>query len=167
MHTSQMDLPSKNDNFFFSFIFFSYEHNGKQKTKFLFLLPLLSDTTAESIFMIIDKYFTHNGLQWRNCYEITTDGCPSMLGKRRGLAALGITFLCFFKNHHFWKFFLRGFFVFWFEFIFCEQIYAEKILNKRFLILFFFIKSLRNKNYFTKKINIKKISLRKFSTKNV
>lgn len=61
-------------------------------------MPLLNDTTAESIFYVIDDYFNHHAINWQDCYLITSDGCPSMLGKNRGIVALGIIFLFF--NHN-------------------------------------------------------------------
>lgn len=61
------------------------------------MLPLLIDTTAQSIFDTVDTYFVKNDLSWDLVYQITTDGCPSMIGIRNGFVALG-KFNCFNKK---------------------------------------------------------------------
>lgn len=71
--------------------FLSYEHQKEPKTEFLAMLPLLERTTAEVQFDMVDDYFKHHNIDWKNCYKVVTDGCPSMMGQRKGFGMLGLS----------------------------------------------------------------------------
>ena len=45
-------------------------------------------TTAEDIFKIVDGFMKENNLLWTSCVGICIDGTPSMVGSKKGFAAL-------------------------------------------------------------------------------
>lgn len=59
------------------------------------MLPLIDRTTAEVQFDMVDDYFKHHNIDWKNCYKVITDGCPSMMGQRKGFGMLGLSTLLF------------------------------------------------------------------------
>ncbi|XP_067134504.1 zinc finger MYM-type protein 6-like [Centruroides vittatus] len=48
--------------------------------EFLFCIDLETDTTGENTFNKIDSFLNTNGLLWKNCVGICTDGAASMTG---------------------------------------------------------------------------------------
>ena len=54
------------------------------KENFLFCHTLDSTTRGEDIFIKVSNFFEREGLSWNNVCACTTDGAPSMLGRRSG-----------------------------------------------------------------------------------
>ncbi|KAM9305583.1 general transcription factor II-I repeat domain-containing protein 2-like [Gastrophryne carolinensis] len=52
------------------------------------LFPMHGQTTAQEIFHQLCDAFQNAGLPWRKFVGITTDGAPSMIGRKKGLVAL-------------------------------------------------------------------------------
>ena len=68
-------------------VFVRYQGQNDMIDEFLFCNPLTTTTTGEDIFKLVDNYIKDNQLSWSNCFDITTDGAPAMLGSRRGFCA--------------------------------------------------------------------------------
>ena len=56
--------------------------------EFLFCNPLTTTTTGEDIFRLVDNFLKAKELSCSNCFPITTDGAPTILGSRRGCKTL-------------------------------------------------------------------------------
>lgn len=67
--------------------FVRYDYLDEIKEDFFFCEPLKSNTGAENIFNLIDDYLSKNGISWKKCVGICTDGAQAMFGKLTGLAA--------------------------------------------------------------------------------
>ena len=50
-------------------------------------MPLTGTTTANDIYSAIEELITHYELNWNKFCSITTDGAPSMVGKKSGVVA--------------------------------------------------------------------------------
>src|ERR1043165_6418525 len=53
--------------------------------EFLFSIDLETDTTGENMFKKIDLFMNINGLLWKDCVGICTDGAAVMTGYHRGV----------------------------------------------------------------------------------
>ncbi|KAM3862185.1 SCAN domain-containing protein 3-like [Diretmus argenteus] len=51
----------------------------------LFCGELPTRTTAQECFRCLDEYFTQNGLEWKNCVGVCSDGAASMTGRHSGV----------------------------------------------------------------------------------
>ena len=56
--------------------------------QFLFCKELMSTTTGEDIFDVVNNFFEKSGLSWNYCCGVCTDGAPSMTGKYKGFVTL-------------------------------------------------------------------------------
>ena len=45
---------------------------------------LSSTIKGKNVFEVLDNFFTQNTLDWKNLIGCTTDGAPSMLGRKSG-----------------------------------------------------------------------------------
>ena len=64
-----------------------YQGPEDMEEEFLFCRPLQTTTTGEDIFMMVDSFFKEEGLHWKQCYSVCSDGAPAMLGARQGFTA--------------------------------------------------------------------------------
>ena len=55
---------------------------------YLFCLPIGIDTTALSVFLKLDNYFSEHEVMWSKCKSVSTDGARAMVGVRSGVVAL-------------------------------------------------------------------------------
>ncbi|KAJ8333633.1 hypothetical protein SKAU_G00416410 [Synaphobranchus kaupii] len=68
-------------------VYVRYEHDGAAQEDFLFCQPLETRTTAEHIFQLLDAFVQENGLKWKKCVGVCTDGARAMTGRHSGVAA--------------------------------------------------------------------------------
>ncbi|KAJ4925496.1 hypothetical protein JOQ06_018226 [Pogonophryne albipinna] len=68
-------------------VYVRYEHDGAAQEDFLFCQPLETRTTAEHIFQLLDAFVQENGLEWKKCVGVCTDGARAMTGRHSGVAA--------------------------------------------------------------------------------
>ncbi|KAK1901737.1 Zinc finger BED domain containing protein 5 [Dissostichus eleginoides] len=68
-------------------VYVRYEHDGAAQEEFLFCQPLETRTTAELIFQLLDAFVQENGLEWKKCVGVCTDGARAMTGRHSGVAA--------------------------------------------------------------------------------
>ncbi|XP_071979042.1 general transcription factor II-I repeat domain-containing protein 2-like [Engystomops pustulosus] len=64
------------------------DDNFEVTEELLSLVPMHGQTTAQEIFHQLCDAFQNAGLPWRKFVGITTDGAPSMIGRKKGLVAL-------------------------------------------------------------------------------
>lgn len=57
------------------------------KEELLSMLPLTTHTTGEAIFSAVKTFFEEKGLDLGKINLLVTDGCPSMIGKERGIVS--------------------------------------------------------------------------------
>lgn len=62
-----------------------YDFENTTHEEFLFCKPLQTRTTAEEIFNLIDNYVNKNGIEWKKCVGLSSDGARAMAGIRTGL----------------------------------------------------------------------------------
>ncbi|XP_056118464.1 SCAN domain-containing protein 3-like [Rhinichthys klamathensis goyatoka] len=65
--------------------FVRYNCEGATHEDLLMCNELSTRTTADECFNCLDDYFTKNGLVWKNCVGICTDGAAAMTGKHSGV----------------------------------------------------------------------------------
>ncbi|KAK1897528.1 Zinc finger BED domain containing protein 5 [Dissostichus eleginoides] len=68
-------------------VYVRYEHDGAAQEEFLFCQPPETRTTAELIFQLLDAFVQENGLEWKKCVGVCTDGARAMTGRHSGVAA--------------------------------------------------------------------------------
>ncbi|KAJ3581773.1 hypothetical protein NHX12_016251 [Muraenolepis orangiensis] len=64
------------------------DHNVEVMEELLTVIPMHGQTTAQEIFRQLCDAIADAGLPWKRFAGITTDGAPSMTGRRNGLVAL-------------------------------------------------------------------------------
>ena len=62
-------------------VYVGYEHDGAAQEDFLFCQPLETRATAEHIFQLLDAFVQGNGLEWKKCFGVCTDGVRAMTGR--------------------------------------------------------------------------------------
>lgn len=65
--------------------FVRYNWEGATNEHLLICNKLPTCTTADEFFCCLDCHFAQNGLDWKNCLGICTDGAASMTGKHSGV----------------------------------------------------------------------------------
>uniref|UniRef100_A0A673IJH3 HAT C-terminal dimerisation domain-containing protein n=1 Tax=Sinocyclocheilus rhinocerous TaxID=307959 RepID=A0A673IJH3_9TELE len=65
--------------------FVRYNWEGATHEDLLMCNELPTRTTGDECFRCLDGYFAQNGLDWKNCVGICTDGAASMTGKHSGV----------------------------------------------------------------------------------
>jgi hypothetical protein len=65
-------------------VYVRYRRNDELVEEMLFCHALETTTTGVDIFNCVDQFFNDEGLSWQNCFSITTDGAPAMLGPFQG-----------------------------------------------------------------------------------
>ena len=69
--------------------FIRYANNGKISEQFFCCKKLKKKrTTGQDIFDTLSKYLEENGLTWKECVEVCTDGTPSMVGSIKEFVSL-------------------------------------------------------------------------------
>ncbi|KAM4604703.1 SCAN domain-containing protein 3-like [Polymixia lowei] len=81
----QLDESTDVTNAALLLIFVRYRWDSSLQEDILFCGELPTRTTAEECFRYMDNYFTENGLDWRNCVGVCSDGAASMTGRHRGV----------------------------------------------------------------------------------
>ncbi|XP_068242369.1 zinc finger BED domain-containing protein 5-like [Palaemon carinicauda] len=64
-----------------------FPQSNAVKTELLLSQDLSSTTTGKDIFNVLDNFFKQNELDWGKLVGCTTDGAPSMLGRKSGFQA--------------------------------------------------------------------------------
>lgn len=85
MQIDESTLPGK-EALLLAYVRFSYA--GKLVQELLFAKCLTTDTKGETIFQAVLDFFTEKEIPLENISTVATDGCPSMVGRHRGLIAL-------------------------------------------------------------------------------
>lgn len=68
-------------------VYVRYEYDGAAQEDFLFCQSLQTRTTAEHILELLNAFVQDNGLGWKKCVGVCTDGARAMTGRHSGLAA--------------------------------------------------------------------------------
>ncbi|XP_059362102.1 zinc finger BED domain-containing protein 5 [Carassius carassius] len=68
-------------------VYVRYEKDGSAHEDFMFCQSLGTRTTAEHIFQVLDAFIQENGLDWKKCVGVCTDGARAMTGRHSGVAA--------------------------------------------------------------------------------
>ena len=68
-------------------VFVRYITNGKPEEELLMCASLLGTCTGEDIFSAADTRLKNDGLSWKQCISICTDGAEPMAGKHKGFLA--------------------------------------------------------------------------------
>jgi hypothetical protein len=89
--------------------FVRYGHEKVLKTELLFCKNISTTTTGKDVFDIISSFFDEHNLQWSQVCSVSTDGAPSMTGRRTSIRAF-IQVVSFFELF-FLVFFLKRFFL--------------------------------------------------------
>ncbi|XP_068209307.1 zinc finger BED domain-containing protein 5-like [Palaemon carinicauda] len=63
-------------------VYVRFTQSNAAKTELLLSHNLSSTTTGKDIFNVLDNFFKQNELDWGNLVGCTTDGAPSMLGRK-------------------------------------------------------------------------------------
>ena len=64
-----------------------YTEGNNVKTELMMSEELSETTKGKDIFNLLDKFFMQNHLDWEKLVGCTTDGAPSMLGRKSGFQA--------------------------------------------------------------------------------
>ena len=68
-------------------LFVRYFNGDIFKEELLGLIPLTENTTGEVMFTAVKSFFEKHGLDLGKINLLVTDGCPSMIGRERGVAS--------------------------------------------------------------------------------
>lgn len=68
--------------------FIRFVKDEKFLNEYLFCKDLKGTTTGKDIFELVKENISSFGLLWKNCVGVCTDGCPSMLGNKKGFVTL-------------------------------------------------------------------------------
>ena len=68
-------------------VYVRFTQNNDVKTELLLSQEMCSTTKAKDVFNVLDNFFKLNELDWRKLIGCTTDGAPSMLGRKSGFQA--------------------------------------------------------------------------------
>lgn len=68
-------------------VYARYTQNNNMKTELLISKELPGTTKGKDVFNLLDEFFTENNLDWGKLVGCTTDGAPSMLGRKSGFQA--------------------------------------------------------------------------------
>lgn len=67
-------------------VYVRYEHDGAATEDFLFCKPLETRTTFTT-FQVLNVFMQENGLDWKKCVGVCTDGARAMTGRNSGVVA--------------------------------------------------------------------------------
>jgi hypothetical protein len=65
--------------------FVRYDLGNTSHEELLFCKSLPTRTTAEELFNLINRYIIENGIEWKKCVGLSSDGARAMSGIRTGL----------------------------------------------------------------------------------
>ena len=68
-------------------VYVRYLGENTLEEEFLFCKALETTTRGEDMFALVDSFMNKEGLEWRNCSSICSDGAPAMLGSCKGFTA--------------------------------------------------------------------------------
>nr|XP_039248831.1 protein FAM200B-like [Styela clava] len=68
-------------------VYVRYEGELDLEEEFLFCTPLTTTATGADIYNVVDNFHKKEGVDWKNCVSLCTDGAPAMLGARQGFTA--------------------------------------------------------------------------------
>ena len=68
-------------------VYARYAEGNNVKTELMMSEELSETTKGKDIFNLLDKFFKQNHLDWEKLVGCTTDGAPSMLGRKSGFQA--------------------------------------------------------------------------------
>ncbi|XP_061602956.1 zinc finger BED domain-containing protein 5-like [Cololabis saira] len=68
-------------------VYVRYENDGAATEDLLFCQPLQTRTTADQIFQLLNEFMQENGLDWKRCVGVCTDGARAMTGRNSGVVA--------------------------------------------------------------------------------
>ncbi|MBN3316971.1 SCND3 protein, partial [Atractosteus spatula] len=68
-------------------VYVRYEFEGMLHEGFLFCKLLPTRTTGEHIFQLLNEFIEENGIDWKKCVAVFTDGARAMTGRHSGVVA--------------------------------------------------------------------------------
>ena len=68
-------------------VFVRYLHKTDVEEELLFCKSLLSSTSGEDIFNLINEYLDEKNLSWTNCVDLCTDGATAMTARHKGFVS--------------------------------------------------------------------------------
>ena len=68
-------------------VYVRFTQNNAVKTELLLSQEMCSTTKGKDVFNVLDNFFKLNELDWKKLIGCTTDGAPSMLGRKSGFQA--------------------------------------------------------------------------------
>ena len=68
-------------------VYVRYEYDGAAQEDFVFCQSLETRTTAEHIFQVLNMFIQENGLDWKKCVGVCTDGARAITGHNSRVAA--------------------------------------------------------------------------------
>ncbi|MBN3322404.1 ZBED5 protein, partial [Atractosteus spatula] len=68
-------------------VYVRYEFEGMSHEDFLFYNPLPTRTTGEHIYQLLNEFIEENGIDWKKCVGVCTDGARAMTGRHSGVVA--------------------------------------------------------------------------------
>ncbi|XP_035277215.1 zinc finger BED domain-containing protein 5 [Anguilla anguilla] len=86
-YSIQLDKTTDVADFASLLVYVRYEYDGAAPEDFLFCQSLQTRTTAEHIFQLLNAFVQENGLDWKKCVGVCTDGARAMTGRHSGVAA--------------------------------------------------------------------------------
>ena len=68
-------------------VYVRYEGDMDLEEEFLFCTPLTTTATGADTFNVVDNFQLQEGINWKNCASLCTDGASAMLGARHEFTA--------------------------------------------------------------------------------
>ena len=65
------------------------------KENFFFCKRLPQNTTGEENSRVAFDYIEQEGMEWKNCISVCTDGAAAMVGRYKGVTSTNFSFLNF------------------------------------------------------------------------
>lgn len=83
----QLDETTDVADLAYLLVYVRYENDGAAQEDFMFCQSLETRTTAEHIFQVLDTFIQENGMDWKKCVGVCSDGARAMTGRHSGVAA--------------------------------------------------------------------------------
>uniref|UniRef100_A0A8C6SPZ2 Uncharacterized protein n=1 Tax=Neogobius melanostomus TaxID=47308 RepID=A0A8C6SPZ2_9GOBI len=84
-YSLQLDESTDVSNAALLLVFVRYRWENSLHEDILFCGELPTRATAHECFRCMDEFFRENGLQWKNCVAVCSDGAASMTGRHHGV----------------------------------------------------------------------------------
>ncbi|XP_077966629.1 zinc finger BED domain-containing protein 5-like [Styela clava] len=83
----QLDESTDTGKYAQVMVYVRYEGELDLEEEFLFCTPLTTTATGADIYNVVDNFHKKEGVDWKNCVSLCTDGASAMLGARQGFTA--------------------------------------------------------------------------------